>query len=63
MNHCCDCGIGIPDTEDCCENCAYEYERWEQKECEFCCHILPDHAINCPENESSFAQLIQKGYC
>jgi len=48
MNNCMNCNVGISDTEDYCEACAYEIDRQEQ-ECQFCCHILPGHAVNCPK--------------
>lgn len=60
MDNCLICNIAIPDSEDFCDECFNEME--QRRECEFCSRPLNDHNINCPENESPFAQLIQKGY-
>jgi len=62
MDNCLGCNAAISDTDDFCDSCYDEIERHE-RECEFCCRPLSDHAVNCPENESSYAQLMQKGYC
>lgn len=60
MNYCIGCGAGIDDTEDLCDSCLDEMEA--NRECEFCCRPINDHSVMCIENESPFAQLMQKGY-
>lgn len=61
MARCLNCNTSIADVDDYCEDCLSEIESTD-RQCEFCCRPLNDHAITCPENESSFAHLIQFGY-
>lgn len=64
MNSCELCGVGIDDSNDICESCNSDLDERERNgECEFCCRPITAHSFNCPENESTYAQLIQKGYC
>lgn len=54
------CGGPISDTDDFCDECFNEMNsEWE---CEFCSRPLSNHAINCPENDSPFALLVNEGY-
>jgi len=62
MNQCKYCDAPAPESEDLCDECYYEVQQEGERQCEFCCRPLNDHATMCPENESSFAQLMQKGY-
>jgi len=52
---CLKCGLSDMD-------CTCEKPEWyEVHECEFC-GGLDEHDTMCPENESSYAKLMQRGY-
>jgi predicted amidophosphoribosyltransferase len=61
METCKICGTGISDIDDFCEECFNEMHE-QKRECEFCSRPLNNHAINCPENDSPFALLVNEGY-
>jgi predicted amidophosphoribosyltransferase len=61
MHSCIYCGRENDNADNVCDYCCEENDRME-RQCDYCCRPISDHSIYCPENESSFAQLMQKGY-